>query len=153
MLVINPLTAILLILRVYEPVDFSHIPLQSKSLISILNVIGLLIYILGFFLMAWALVCLGSNYQLGGISPRKDDSLVVSGCYQIIRNPMYTAALSISLGLALLFLSGIFLGVFGIYLVLILLLIPEEEKGLRNSYDGEYLNYYKRTKRLVPFLF
>ena len=66
---------------------------------------------------------------------------------------MYTAALSISLGLACLIQSWAFFGVFAIYLVLILLLIPTEENGLRKVYGEQYVVYQKKARKLIPFFY
>jgi protein-S-isoprenylcysteine O-methyltransferase Ste14 len=41
---------------------------------------------------------------------------------------------------------------FCIYLVLILLLIPVEEKGLRQAYGEEYSVYQQKVGKLIPFL-
>ncbi len=71
-----------------------------RGLITVLEMAGLVIYVLGYLLMAWALIKLGSNYQLGGSTPRSRDKMVMDGPYRWVRHPMYTAALNISLGLA-----------------------------------------------------
>ena len=42
---------------------------------------------------------------------------------------------------------------FVIYLVLILLSIPQEEEGLRKAYSPGYLAYQQKVKKLVPYLF
>ena len=61
--------------------------------------------------------------------------MIVDGPYRVVRHPMYSAALSIALGLACLIQSGACFAVFCIYLALILPLIPVEEaevaEGLR----------------------
>jgi protein-S-isoprenylcysteine O-methyltransferase Ste14 len=103
--------------------------------------------------MAWALIRLGRSYQLGGIAPRAEDSIVTDGPYGLVRHPMYTAALSISLGLALLIHSWGFACVFLIYLALILSLIPLEEEGLRRAYGSLYGAYERRTRKLVPYAY
>jgi protein-S-isoprenylcysteine O-methyltransferase len=108
---------------------------------------------MGFFLMAWALLTLGRNYQLGGTAPRGTDAMIVTGPYRLIRHPMYAAALSISFGLACLVQSIAFFVVFFIYIVLILLLIPFEEKGLHQAYGGNYVAYKQTTARLFPFVY
>ena len=64
---------------------------------------------------------------------------------------MYTAALSISLGLACLIQSWGFLSVFCIYLGLILLLIPMEEEKLRQAYGDQYTAYQDRAGKILPF--
>ena len=66
---------------------------------------------------------------------------------------MYTAVLCISLGLACLIQSLAFFAVFGIYLVLIVLLIPVEEKALQRVYGEQYVTYRHKVKKLVPFLY
>ena len=77
----------------------------------------------------------------------------MDGPYRLVRHPMYTAALIISLGLSLLTQSWAFLGVFGLYLILILLLIPLEEEGLQQAYKKQYIPFQRRTKRLIPFVY
>jgi protein-S-isoprenylcysteine O-methyltransferase Ste14 len=66
---------------------------------------------------------------------------------------MYTAALSISGGLAYLAQSLAFLSVLCIYLVLTVLLIPLEERGLQQAYGQQYVAYQKNTARLFPFVY
>ena len=103
--------------------------------------------------MARALLQLGGVYQLGGIAPRPSDEMITKGPYGLIRHPMYSAALSISLGLACLVQSLVFFAVFCLYLVLILLLVPKEEAGLRQAYGSSYLVYKQKTNKLVPFIY
>ncbi len=119
----------------------------------VLEFVGLVMYVIGYLLMAWALITLGRNYQLGGSAPRSEDKMVMDGPYRLVRHPMYTAALSISLGLACLIQSWAFFCVFCIYLVLIFLLIPVEEDGLRKAYGEQYVAYQQKAKKLVPFVY
>jgi protein-S-isoprenylcysteine O-methyltransferase Ste14 len=65
---------------------------------------------------------------------------------------MYTAALSISLGLTCLIQSWAFFCVFCIYVVLILLLIPMEEDGLQKAYGEQYVVYQQNARKLIPFV-
>ncbi len=66
---------------------------------------------------------------------------------------MYTAALCLSLGLACLTQSLAGFAVFGIYLLLIVALIPIEEEGLRRAYREQYAVYQRKVGRLVPYIF
>jgi protein-S-isoprenylcysteine O-methyltransferase Ste14 len=122
-------------------------------MLSVVEIAGLAMYVIGFWLMAWALVTLGRNYQLGGSTPRPEDKMVTGGPYGLIRHPMYTAALSISLGLAALSQSWAFFSVFCVYLVLILPLIPMEEDGLQRAYGEQYATYQQATRKLLPFVY
>ncbi|OGW41138.1 MAG: hypothetical protein A2Y97_09620 [Nitrospirae bacterium RBG_13_39_12] len=153
LLVVNPLAAILLILRRLATIDPTHLTINEPWILMFLEIAGLMLYVTGYLLMAWALITLRHNYQLGGSTPRSADKMIISGSYKMVRHPMYTAALSISLGLACLIQSWAFLGVFAIYLVLILLLIPMEEDGLRKAYGEQYVVYQQKARKLIPFFY
>jgi protein-S-isoprenylcysteine O-methyltransferase Ste14 len=153
LLIVNPLAAILLITGHLEAIDPTRLAINMPWLLMGMEIGGIGLYVIGFILMAWALVRLGHNYQAGGSDPRAADGMVMGGPYRLVRHPMYAAALAISLGLACLVQSLAFFSVFGIYLVLIALLIPAEEEGLRIAYGDPYFAYQKRVKSLIPFLF
>jgi protein-S-isoprenylcysteine O-methyltransferase Ste14 len=153
LLVVNPLTAILLLTRRLAAADPTRLEIAHPGLLLTLSIIGIILYVAGFLLMAWALISLKRNYQLGGSTPRDTDKLVIAGPYRLLRHPMYAAALYISLGLALLTQSLACLAVFAIYLVLILQLVPLEERGLRRAYGQQYADYQQKTGTLIPFVF
>ena len=151
LLIINPLAAILLITEKMEAVDPSFLVINNGLILLLVEIGGLIIYLSGFFLMAWALIRLGINYLLGGVDPRSSDRMVINGPYKFIRHPMYTAALCIALGLACLIQSIICLVLFCIYLLLIILLIPKEEESLVRAYGETYKQYQQKVGKLVPF--
>jgi protein-S-isoprenylcysteine O-methyltransferase Ste14 len=153
LLVVNPLAAILLVAHRLEAIDSTHLAIDNPTILMVGEIVGSILYVIGFLLMAWALIMLRSNYQLGGSAPRFEDKMVVVGPYRLVRHPMYTAALAISLGLACLLQSGAFLCVFCVYFVLILLLIPLEEEGLQKSYGEQYSIYRQKTRKLIPFVY
>lgn len=153
LLVVNPLAAVLLITHQWGSVDPTRLSLQVPWLLTTVEIFGLLLSVIGYVLMAWALISLGPSYQLGGSVPRPQDTMVMHGPYRLIRHPMYAAALSIALGLAGLTQSGVLLGVFGAYLALIILLIPREEAGLLRAYDAYARSYRPTVKRLIPFVY
>jgi len=153
LLIVNPAAAILLLTRHLEAVDPTHIAIEAPWLLIGLEIGGMVFYLMGYLLMAWALVRLGGNYQVGGNPPRPADEMVIVGPYRFVRHPMYIAALCISLGLACLIQSLAFLSVFCIYVVLIVLLVPAEEEGLRRAYGEQYLAYQQKVKRIVPLFY
>jgi protein-S-isoprenylcysteine O-methyltransferase Ste14 len=152
-LIVNPISAILLIAGLLPTSDPTHIVVSERGIAVVLESVGLVLYMMGFLLMAWALITLGHNYQLGGSTPRPDDQMVVDGPYRLVRHPMYSAALSISLAFFLLMQSWAFLVVFLVYLALIIPLIPMEENALETAYNGRYRVYQDKTRRIVPFLY
>lgn len=146
LLVANPLAAMLLI--------FSRTRANnSPGLSTAVGAAGMLVSAAGYILLVWALVALRRNYQVGGNPPRTSDELVTRGPYRLVRHPMYTAAVCISLGLACLTQSLAYFCVFCIYVVLVLLLIRVEERGLQKAYGGRYAAYQKTVKRLVPLVY
>ncbi len=152
LLIVNPLAAILLLVRQMDVLDPTRIELDGAGLVAV-EVLGLALYVLGFALMAWALLTLKRHFQAGGSNPRATDEIVLAGPYRFIRHPMYAAALCIALGLAVLVQSLAFLAIFVIYVVLIVLLIPVEEEGLEQAYRERYRDYEQHTRRLVPFVY
>ncbi len=153
LLVANPAAALLLITRHLEAADPTRLTIGVPWLLMGLEIGGMVLYVMGYLLMAWALVWLAGNYQVGGSSPRGADEMVIAGPYRVVRHPMYAAALSISLGLACLVQSLAFFSMFCIYLVLIVLLIPAEEENLQRAYGERYLAYRQEVRKLVPFLY
>jgi protein-S-isoprenylcysteine O-methyltransferase Ste14 len=153
LLIVNPLAGLLLITRRMEVIDPTRMTIDQPWILLSLEIIGLVMYGIGYFLMARALIMLGHNYQLGGSAPRSQDKMVIDGPYKWVRHPMYTAALSITLGLACLTQSWAFFSVFCIYLLLIIPLIPLEENGLQKAYGEQYVDYRLKVRKLIPFVY
>jgi len=152
LLLVNPAAAVLLILGSVAAVDPAHISIESRPVLVLLEGLGLLLYAGGILLMAWGLGALGRSYQLGGLTPRPEDGMVTGGPYRLVRHPMYTSVLSISLGLAFLIQSGTALLVFVVYIGLIWCLVPIEEEGLSRIYGEAYGAYRRKTGVVVPFI-
>jgi len=93
---VNPLAALLLITGRLEAFDPTRPAMDSPRLLMGLEIGGMVLYGMGFLLLAWALIRLGRNYQPGGSAPRVADEMVMGGPYRLVRHPMYTAALAIS---------------------------------------------------------
>jgi len=70
LLVVNPLAAILLITRRLATIDPTHITFHESWILMVLEIAGLVMYVMGFLLMAWALITLGRNYQLAACRRR-----------------------------------------------------------------------------------
>ena len=76
-----------------------------------------------------------------------------NGPYKLIRHPSYTGGLLILIGL------GLALQSWGAVLITLLILslaygyrIHVEEKLLVTELGDEYIDYMKRTKRLIPYI-
>ena len=93
------------------------------------------------------------NRFSGLVAIQKGHTLETHGLYGVIRNPSYVGLLTTSIGWAMAFRS-----VVGILLALSLLIplvarMHAEERMLREHFGAEYDAYFKRTWRLVPWVY
>ena len=117
-----------------------------------LSLIGILVAICGVLFAIWARVHLGSNWA-GMPMLKKGQTLTTTGPYSIVRHPIYT-------GIAVwVFGSWIALGDFYGTALLILTLIfcwsriRTEEKLMISQFGKAYLDYKKKVKTFIPFLY
>jgi len=120
--------------------------LFAKGGLLILQIIGLAIGLWGILAM-----------KLGNLNiqpeVKQNAVFINNGPYKLIRNPMYT-------GLLMFFSVSVFthfnylkLGVLIILIVVLLMKIFMEEQFLSERFEKEYLNYKKKTHRLIPFIY
>ncbi|HSL31636.1 MAG TPA: isoprenylcysteine carboxylmethyltransferase family protein [Anaerolineales bacterium] len=111
---------------------------------------GIGVAFLGFGLLQWAQNTLGRNWS---DTPRmiKEQALVISGPYQFIRHPIYTAFLLI-LSSLLLVSSNWLIGLAWISMAVIEIAsrIGFEEQLMLENFGDRYRAYMERTGRLLP---
>jgi len=115
--------------------------------------IGVSLILIGISVRLIAIFSLKSLFT-ANVSIRYDHKLKTDGIFKKVRHPSYSGSLLSFLGLGLtlgnwISLLIIFLPVLGAFLYRIHI----EEKVLMNTFKEEYLNYKKRTKRLIPYLY
>lgn len=84
--------------------------------------------------------------------PRENSTLVKHGVYGLVRHPLYSSVILVSVGWALLWGSGAALGA---ALALALLLDAKarlEERWLREKFP-DYASYAGRVRRLLPWIY
>lgn len=83
----------------------------------------------------------------------EDQKLVTTGVYKYIRHPLYLGEFCRNIGVPLLFnsLTGLILILLGN--LFLLLRIDTEEEMLVEEFGEEYIDYRKRTKRILPFVY
>ena len=115
--------------------------------------LGVLLLALGAVLLAetfarFALQGLGTPAP---IAPTR--TLVVTGSYRFVRNPMYVAVVSLILGQGLLFGNWLVLA-YGavVWLTVHLFVLSYEEPTLRRSYGEQYERYCANVRRWIPRL-
>jgi protein-S-isoprenylcysteine O-methyltransferase Ste14 len=114
--------------------------------------VGDAVILAGVALRQWAIAVLG-RYFSGVIGVQQDQNVVEAGPYHSIRHPSYAGVLLILIGIAASMLS--IAAVAAAFLLFWLgygyrMLV--EEKVLVSELGDSYVDYIKRTKRIIPFL-
>jgi protein-S-isoprenylcysteine O-methyltransferase Ste14 len=115
--------------------------------------VGVTIMLLGIALRQWAVWVLGGFFSTE-VKIISNQRILKGGPYRVLRHPSYSGLLMIMLGFGLaartwlgtvatLFLFGAAIGH----------RIRVEEDALKKEFGEEYLDYAKKTKRLIPFLY
>ena len=114
---------------------------------------GLATYVLGIAFSSWAVFTLGQFYA-PIVQVQFDHRVIESGPYRLIRHPIYAG------GLLQFFGFGLALQSWASLLVLLVGVglgyanrIGIEEKFLVSELGDDYVEYCKKTKRVVPFIF
>jgi len=114
--------------------------------------LGLIIQIFGIALGIWGILIMRvSDFN---IQPEvKSSSLITTGPYKWIRNPMYVAVILFYLPIVIKHFKWINSLVFMALLITLLLKIKSEEEFLLERFGKDYSDYKKETKRFIPFIF
>ena len=117
---------------------------------NIVVIISTIIFILSYLL--YAEVLRENTYLSRTIEVTKDQHVIDTGLYGIVRHPMYMITLLLFLSIPLILDSIISLIIFLIYPFLIVKRIKNEEQVLEKELNG-YTEYKKKVKyKLIPFI-
>jgi len=113
---------------------------------------GIVLMLAGIVFRQYSIWVLGRFFSTS-VRILSDHRIVTNGPYQFIRHPSYTGALLTFVGL------GLASRTWGGTLVIVALFglvygyrIEIEEKALKTEFGQSYVDYAKKTKRLIPFL-
>ena len=112
--------------------------------ISFIQPVGYLLLLLGLIFWATAVIQLMTGFSKG--------SLVTTGAYGIVRNPIYSSATFFILpAVALMTMTWVYF-VPSVFLYAgVMIFIGEEEEQLTKAFGKDYEDYLARVDRLVPF--
>lgn len=114
--------------------------------------VGIVIMLLGMVLRYWAVATLGAFFRTT-IETDQDQKVVSSGPYRLIRHPSYCGWLLVCLGYGIAVQNWLSVLV-AVMLPLgaLLFRIQVEESVLASSLGNAYLEYQKKTKKLIPWI-
>ena len=87
------------------------------------------------------------------IEAERPQSLVTTGIYARVRNPLYSAHLCTVLGWAVGTGLVVVYAFAGFYLVTLMWMLPREERELRARFGEPYAEYMRQVPRLIPRVF
>ncbi len=113
-------------------------------------IISSIMFIISYVL--YAEILRENSYLLRTIEVKKNQKLVDTGLYGVVRHPMYLITLTLFLSMPLILGSPISFIIFLIYPVVIIKRIKNEEMILERELKG-YKSYMKKVKyRLIPYI-
>ena len=113
-------------------------------------IVAVIVFLISYIL--YAEVLRENTYLSRTIEVKKDQKLVDTGLYGIIRHPMYAVTIVLFLMMPLVLNSIFSLFIFLIYPIIIVKRIKNEEKVLERDLKG-YIEYKKKVKyRLIPYI-
>ena len=114
--------------------------------------IGLFFQIIEIIIGFWGILTIKiGNFN---IQPEvKSESLIRSGPYKWIRNPMYLSIILFYFPIVVQHLTWINGTVFFILVTVLVLKMRMEEHFLEALFDQEYLEYKSNSKRLIPYIY
>jgi protein-S-isoprenylcysteine O-methyltransferase Ste14 len=97
-------------------------------------------------------MAMGASWRIG-VDESERTSLVTDGPFAVVRNPIFSAMLPTSLGLALMVPNWVaFVGVVALFLALELQVRVVEEPYLQRVHGHAYTEYADRVGRFIPGL-
>lgn len=114
--------------------------------------LGGAVMLAGVVLWMHSITILGEGFSLD--MDAREDGVVATGPYGVIRHPAYAGMIVVLSGYGL--STGdwvVALEFLAIPLAAFLYRIPAEERGLVERFGEEYVDYTRRTKRLIPFVY
>ena len=125
-------------------------PVAALPLGQMFAVAGVFLFVLGLSLRWWAIITLGRFFTVD-VTIEKDHELVERGPFRVVRHPSYTGVLLAFVGFALTLRNWAALLVILLPIVAVFIRrMNVEEEALSRALGSRYVDYMKRTKRLVP---
>ena len=116
-----------------------------------ISVLAVALSLSGLAICIWSRVTLGRNWS-SVVAVKNEHELIQSGPYCLVRHPIY-------LGMIMMFLANVLLsgrlgGILGVICLVVSFYVKllREETVMLAEFPGQYPDYCRRVKRLIPFI-
>jgi len=131
-------------------IDFLSINLWPNTLVT--KIIADIVTLAGLLVMLWARKTLDSNWSANIVLKEKHE-LITSGPYAYVRHPIYTGLSLMVLGVVLYVNTLAFTIFFVLFFFGAYYKAKKEEKLLISHFSNKYIEYKKKIKALIPYIF
>ncbi|HOV15405.1 MAG TPA: isoprenylcysteine carboxylmethyltransferase family protein, partial [Spirochaetota bacterium] len=116
------------------------------------DILGFIIGLVGLSFCLYAQIKMGKSWRVG-IDEKEKTELITTGLYRFIRNPTYFGLFILNVGLWIIWPTWTVF-IFNLLFVLFFeIQVCCEEDFLTMTHGEEYLNYKKKTKKYIPFIY
>ena len=141
-IVVGVLAPVLALTDTVEPIE----PLDTGAV----HAAGIALFLAGLAGTLAAQIAMGESWRIG-VDPSETTELVTAGPFALVRNPIFSAMLPTSLGLALMVPSVVAIaGLVALFVALELQVRVVEEPYLLAKHGETYRDYASRVGRFVP---
>lgn len=110
------------------------------------SIAGLLFQLLAFLAMYKTLLAFNSSLRFG-LNQQNLGKLVTTGIFRYSRNPFFLSILALFFGIALVFPTPFFVGIFVLSAITIHFYVLKEEQFLQKNYGNKYTKYTNEVRR------
>lgn len=125
---------------------------ENLFLLSIQNIVGLALAVIGFTIILVAVGTLRMSYS-STLVIREDHQLIMRGIYHYVRHPIYLGVIIVSIGPPVYTSSLYGLLIMSALIPVFLKRIRLEERMLTDEFGDGYRTYKEATSRLIPFIY
>lgn len=146
---VSALVLVVIILAIFE---IGTIGKENLNEFGNVRIAGLIVFIIFSWTQIWSFKFLGKNYSQE-IIVAKDQELITTGPYKLIRHPQYLSQMLSDLGAAVALGGFVALPLVIIFEIpLFILRAKKEEEIMLPHFGNKFLEYKKRSGFMIPFV-
>ena len=117
-----------------------------------LRYVGVIMFAIGILFSTWGPLHLGKQFVFN-VTIEAGNKLITDGPFSYVRHPRYFGLALWVLGVSFIYLSIVGLVMTGVYILLLIWRIYDEEKLLQQEFGQQWTQYSQQTKRIIPLIY